>query len=153
MRDGNPGHTKVADDLKTSTLEIRAKGESDADLRRALEADAEMRGIIEAKERTREEIAEEALEGETRKREKAEAQLGVAMEALTRAAEEAEQREVEEAMIREEEGERSEVQRIAVEWRIEDLKRIVAKSLEAELRQEAGLRQADDILWKEVNTT
>ena len=40
---------------------------------------------------------------------------------LERAAEEAERREVEEALRRVEEGERSEVQRLTVEWRIEAL--------------------------------
>ena len=45
-------------------------------------------------------MAEEALEGETRRREKAEVQIGVATEALERAADEAERREVEEALRR-----------------------------------------------------
>ena len=81
-------------------------------------------------------MAEEALEGETRRREEAEARLGVATVALEKAAEEVERREVEEAPRRAEEGERSEVQRLAAERRIEDLER-----MEAELRQEAEIRR------------
>ena len=64
-------------------------------------------------------MAEEALEGETRRREEAEARIGVVTEALEGAAEEAERREVEEALRRAEERERSEVQRLAAEQRIE----------------------------------
>ena len=52
------------------------------ELRRALEAKAERRGIIKAEARTREEMAEEALEGETRRREEAEVRIRVATEAL-----------------------------------------------------------------------
>ena len=52
-----------------------------------LEDEAERRGVLKAEARTGEEMAEEALEGETRGREEAEARLGVATEALERAAE------------------------------------------------------------------
>ena len=68
MRYETPRHAKVAEDLKAFRFELKAKGGLEAELRRSLEAKAEMRGIIEAKERTKEEIAEEALEGETRRR-------------------------------------------------------------------------------------
>ena len=51
-------------------------------------------------------MSEEALEGETRRREEVEARLGVAMEDMDRAVKEDEWREVEEAMMRVEEGER-----------------------------------------------
>ena len=56
-------------------------------------------------------------------------------------------------MRRAEEGERSEVQRLAVERWIEALESIVTKRLEAELRQEADFRQAAGIRWTEVDTT
>ena len=62
-----------------------------------------------------EEISEEALEGETRRREEVEARIRVVMETLERAAEEAEHREVEEALGRAEEGKRSYVHRLAAE--------------------------------------
>ena len=61
-------------------------------------------GVIEAEKRTREDIAKEALEGETRRREEAETRLGVATEALKLEAEEAKQRYTEEALRRLEEG-------------------------------------------------
>ena len=51
--------------------------EVEAELRRSLDAEGERRAIIKAKMRTREEKAEEALEGDTRRREEAEARLGV----------------------------------------------------------------------------
>ena len=76
---------------------------------RALEAEAGRKGIIKTEARTKEEMAEEALEGETRRREEAEARIRVAAEALERAAEESKRREVKEALRRAEEGERSEV--------------------------------------------
>ena len=70
----------------------------------------------------------------------AEARLRLATEVLERASEEAGQREVEEGLRRPEEVERSEVQRLLAERRIKVLKRMKAKRLEAELRQEADLR-------------
>ena len=84
-------------------------------------------------------MAEEALEGDTRKREEVEARLGVATEVLERAAEEAERREAEEDLRREakedlsrvEEGERLEVQRLAAERQIKSLDSMEAKHLEA----------------------
>ena len=48
----------------------------------ALEAEVERRGIIEDEARYREGMAEEALEGETRRVEEFDARLGVATEAL-----------------------------------------------------------------------
>ena len=62
------------------------------------------------------------------------------MEALERVAEESELREVGESLRREEERERSEVQRLALQRRIEALNRMNDKRLEAELRQEATLQ-------------
>ena len=47
------------------------------ELRRDLEAEVERRGIIEADVRTGDEMAEDSLEGETRRREEAEVWLGV----------------------------------------------------------------------------
>ena len=67
------------------------KGEIKAKLRRALDANTERRGIIEDETSNGEDMAEESLEGETERRDEAEAQLGVAEEALKRAAKEAEQ--------------------------------------------------------------
>ena len=49
--------------------ELRDKGGVKADLRRVLEAKAKRMGVIKAEARTREEMAEEALYGETRRRE------------------------------------------------------------------------------------
>ena len=57
----------------------------------------------------------------------------MATEALERVADEAKQREAEEALRRLEEGERSEVQRLAVERRIKDLERMDAKCLQFKL--------------------
>ena len=73
------------------------------------------RVIIEAEASTGEKMAEETLEGKTRRRVEAEARLGVTMEALERADEEAEWREGEEVVRSEEEVDRLEVQRIAAE--------------------------------------
>ena len=60
---------------------------------------------------------------------------------LERVAEDAERREVKEALRREEEGERLEVQRLAAERQIEALDRMEAKRLEVELWQEDELRR------------
>ena len=59
---------RLTDEAEASRFEIRAKGEVKVELRRALEADAERRGVNEYEGRTGEEMAEEALEGETNKR-------------------------------------------------------------------------------------
>ena len=75
-------------------FDLRAKGKVKAELRRALEVEAERRGIIEAEVITGDEMAEEELERETRRREEAGARIGVAKEALERAAEEAKWREI-----------------------------------------------------------
>ena len=48
---------------EASSFDLRAKGEVEAYLKRALEAKAERRGIMEAETSTREEIVEEALDG------------------------------------------------------------------------------------------
>ena len=56
-------------------------------------------------------------------------------ESLERAAEEAGRREVEESMRRAEEVDQSEVQRLAAEWWIKEIKRMEAGRLEANLRQ------------------
>ena len=77
----------------------------------------------------------------------------MAMEALYRAAEESKRREVEEALRRKEEGERSEVQWLAVERRIKALKRMEAECFEAELWQEAELRQEAELQRPESDTT
>ena len=71
-----------------------------------MEAKADRREIKEAEARTGEEMTEEALEGATRRREEAEARLGVATNTPERLAKEAERREVKEAQRRAEEGER-----------------------------------------------
>ena len=76
-------------------------------------------------------MAEEALERETKRREKAEARLEVVTDVLERAAEEDEWREVDESERRLEEGKWLEVQRLMEERWIEDLKRMEAKLLEA----------------------
>ena len=102
-------------EAELSRFDLIDKGEVKAELRRALEDEAESRGIIEAEERTREDMAKEALEGKTRSREKAEARIRVDTEALERAAKEAGRREIKEALRRPEEGERSEVQRLVTE--------------------------------------
>ena len=95
----------LRDEAELSRFDLIDKGEVKAELRRALEDEAESRGIIEAEERTREEMAKEALEGKTRRREDAEARLGVATEALKRVYKEAEWREVEEVVRKEDEEE------------------------------------------------
>ena len=59
-------------------LRSRTRGGVEEDLRRDMEADAERRGIIEADASNGEEMAEEALEGDTRRREEAEARIRVA---------------------------------------------------------------------------
>ena len=96
---------RIMYEAEASRFKIRAKREAKAEFRRALKAEVERRGIIKADERTGEEMAEEALEGKTRRREDAEARLGVATEALKRAYKEAEWREVEEVVRKEEEEE------------------------------------------------
>ena len=111
------------------------------------------RGIIEAYARTGDDMAEEALKGDNRRREEAEERLGVATEVLERAAEDAERREVQEALRRAEEGGQLKFQRLVVEWRIDALDRMGAKRLEAELWQEAKIRQEADLLQPEVKTT
>ena len=60
-----------------------------------------------------EDMAEDALEGETRRREEAEARLGLTTEALERAANESKWRDAEEALRKAEEEYQSEVQRLA----------------------------------------
>ena len=75
---------KARVEAEASRFELRAKGEVEAELRRAMEAEAERTGIIEAETKTGEEMAEEALERETRRRE--EVRLRVATETLERAA-------------------------------------------------------------------
>ena len=67
-----------------------SRGGVAAGLRRVLEAEAERRGIIKAYASTGRDIAEKDLEGETRRREEAEARIGVATEALERTANKAE---------------------------------------------------------------
>ena len=69
--------SRLIDESEASRFKIRAKGEVKAELRRALEAETESMGIIENDERTGYEMAEEALEGKTRRREEAEERLGV----------------------------------------------------------------------------
>ena len=107
----------------------------------ALEVEAERRVIIESDVRTREEMAEEALEGETKRRADVKVRLGVVTKALERAEEGAE------GMV--EEGEWSEVQRLVAEWRIEALERMEDERLEAKLRQEDELRQEVE-LWQKA---
>ena len=92
-------------------------------------------------------MTEEAPKGAIRRREEAEAWLGVEKEALERAAKEYEQREFEEALRRVEERERSEVQQLAEELRTEALKRMEYARLEADIQQEAELK------WPKVKTT
>ena len=87
-------------------------------------------------------MAEENLEGETRMREETEARLGVAME-----------KAVEEALRRADKGERSEVQQLATERRIEALERMEAERLEDELRKEAEVWQEDELRLPKVETT
>ena len=55
-------------EAEVSRFKIRAKGEVDVELMRALDAKSERRGILEAEARTREQMAEEALEGDTKRR-------------------------------------------------------------------------------------
>ena len=94
-----------------------------------LEVEAERRELINAEARTREYMTEEALEGETRRREEEEVRIGVVTEALERAAKEVKQREVKEALRRAEKGERLEVHWLAAEQQIKALDRMEAKHL------------------------
>ena len=55
------------DETKALRFKIRAKGEFDSELRRELEAEVERRGIIKADDKTGEEMAEDALDGKTRR--------------------------------------------------------------------------------------
>ena len=55
---------------EASRFKLRDNDEVEADIRRALEDNAERRGKIEAEARTGDEMVEEALEGETRRRER-----------------------------------------------------------------------------------
>ena len=73
-------------------FELRVNREVEAELSKVIYAEVESRVIIEAEARTREEMAEEALEGETRRRDEVEAHIALVTEACQRAAEEAEQR-------------------------------------------------------------
>ena len=103
-------------------------------------------------------MTEEALEGETRKRDEAETRLGVATEVLERAADEAEWKEVKDALRTVEEGERSKFQQLMAEQRIKSLKMIEDGRFEAELWKEDKLHQESELrkeaeLWRpEVNT-
>ena len=124
LEEADTRFSRLTDEAKASSFELRSKGEVEAELRRELEAEAERRGIIEAEARTGDDMAEEALEEETRRMEEAEEQPVVATEALERAAKESERREVEEALRREEEGERSDGHQLTVEREIEVLKRM-----------------------------
>ena len=63
------------------------------------------------------------------------------------------QREVKDALRRAEEGKLLKFQRLVLEWRIDALDRMGAKRLEAELWQEAKIRQEADLLQPEVKTT
>ena len=82
--------SRLTDGAKASRFELGVKGGVAAGLRRVLEAEAERRGIIKAYESTGRDMAEKDLEGETRRREEAEARIGVATEALERTADKAE---------------------------------------------------------------
>ena len=75
---------RLSDKAKASIFELRAKGGVEAYLRRAIDYEVKRRGLIYSEIRTGEYMAEESLEGETRRREEAEARLGVAAEALGR---------------------------------------------------------------------
>ena len=103
-------------------------------------------------------MKEEALEGETRKRDEAETRLGVATEVLERAADEAEWKEVKDALRTVEEGERSKFQQLMAEQRIKSLKMIEDGRFEAELwkeaklHQESELRKEAELRRPEVNT-
>ena len=55
------------DETKALRFKIRAKGEFDSELRRELEAEVERRGIIKADDKTGEVMAEDALDGKTRR--------------------------------------------------------------------------------------
>ena len=77
---------RISSEAEALRFDLRSKGEVEAYLRRALESNAERRWIIKAEARTGDEMAEEALEWETRRREEAEARPQVATEALERAA-------------------------------------------------------------------
>ena len=88
----------------------------------------------------------------------------MATEALERAVEEAKRREAEKALIRAEEGDCSEVQKLAAERRIEALEKMEAERLEAklqkevellqqaEIRQKAELRQEAELRWPDFET-
>ena len=60
-------------------------------------------------------MAKDALEGETMRKEETESRIGVATEALERADEEAKRRDIEEVLMRAEEEERLEFQRLAAD--------------------------------------
>ena len=89
LEDAETRCSYLTDKAKASRFELRSKGEVEADIRRAMEAEAERRDITKAESRTGEEMAEEALEGETTRREEAKSRLGVATDELEREAEEA----------------------------------------------------------------
>ena len=76
----------------------------------------------------------------------------MATEALERAVEEAKRREAEKALIRAEEGDCSEVQKLAVEWRIEALKKMEVKRLDTKLQKEDELRQEAELRWPDFET-